>query len=57
MAGGPAPLVDDDLATVGDWRFTPAEVVPRVLFMHGAEDRVIPSAHGAWLAARAPAPS
>lgn len=55
VAGGPAGLVDDDLANVGPWGFDPAAVTVPVLLLHGARDRVIPHAHGEWLARRCPA--
>jgi pimeloyl-ACP methyl ester carboxylesterase len=54
VAAGPAALVDDDLAYVAPWGFDPADVAAPVLVVHGDADRVVPSAHGAWLAARCP---
>ena len=54
MAAGPGPVIDDDLANVGPWGFDPAAITAPVLFLHGGEDRVVPSAHGAWLANRCP---
>jgi pimeloyl-ACP methyl ester carboxylesterase len=32
----------------------PADISAPVLLVHGQEDRVVPSAHSAWLAARCP---
>ena len=55
LEAGPAPLVDDDLAFVDPWGFDPAEVRAPARFLHGGRDRVVPSTHGAWLAARCPA--
>jgi len=55
LQAGPAPLVDDDLAFVDPWGFDPAEVRAPAHFLHGGRDRVVPSSHGAWLAARCPA--
>jgi pimeloyl-ACP methyl ester carboxylesterase len=52
VAAGPAPLVDDDLAFVAPWGFDVASVAAPVLALHGGADRVVPSSHGAWLAAR-----
>ena len=55
LEAGPGPLVDDDLAFVDPWGFDPAEVGVPARFLHGGRDRVVPSSHGAWLAARCPA--
>jgi pimeloyl-ACP methyl ester carboxylesterase len=54
MAAGPGGLIDDDLAYVHPWGFDPAGITTPVLFVHGGMDRVVPSAHGAWLAAHCP---
>jgi pimeloyl-ACP methyl ester carboxylesterase len=54
VARGPGGLIDDDLAYVAPWGFTPAQVAAPVLFLHGERDRVIPSSHGRWLASRCP---
>lgn len=54
IAAGPAALIDDDLATVSPWGFDPADIAVPVLVLHGGSDRMIPSSHGAWLAARCP---
>jgi pimeloyl-ACP methyl ester carboxylesterase len=54
LAGGMGGFVDDDLAGVGAWGFDPAAVVAPALFLHGGRDRVVPAAHGEWLAHRVP---
>ena len=54
VRGGPDGLVDDNLACVGPWGFDPALVSAPVLFVYGGQDRVVPSAHGRWLAGRVP---
>jgi len=54
LEGGVGGMVDDDLAYVAPWGFDPADISVPVLVLHGDDDRVVPSAHGAWLAARIP---
>jgi pimeloyl-ACP methyl ester carboxylesterase len=54
VAGGPGGLIDDDLAYVSPWRFDPARIAAPVLLLHGERDRVVPSAHGRWLASSLP---
>ena len=54
LAGGPEPMIDDDLAYVAPWGFDPADISAPVLFVHGQDDRIAPSSHAAWLAARCP---
>jgi pimeloyl-ACP methyl ester carboxylesterase len=54
LAGGMEGFIEDDLAGVDAWGFDPAEVAAPALFLHGGRDRVVPAAHGEWLARRCP---
>jgi pimeloyl-ACP methyl ester carboxylesterase len=55
LRGGIAGWRDDDLAFVGDWGFQPGGLsgVP-VAIWQGDADQMVPSSHGAWLAAQIP---
>jgi len=54
MASGPGGLIDDDLAYVNPWGSDPTGIVAPTLLLHGGRDGIVPSAHGAWLAAHCP---
>lgn len=54
MAGSPDGYLDDALAGVTSWGFTPEQASPPVLLVHGMQDRMVPSSHSQWLAARLP---
>jgi pimeloyl-ACP methyl ester carboxylesterase len=54
MEQGPGGLIDDDLAYVAPWGFDPSEIAAPTLIVHGDEDRIVPSTHGAWLAEHIP---
>jgi pimeloyl-ACP methyl ester carboxylesterase len=54
MEQGPEGMVDDLLAGAKAWGFAPADISVPVLIQHGDSDRMVPSAHGEWLAAHCP---
>jgi len=47
--------LEDTLAAVRPWGFRPDAIEVPALIMHGARDKMVPPAHGDWLAARCPA--
>ena len=55
MEQGNEGFLEDTLASVQPWGFRPDAIRVPALIMHGAEDKMVPRAHGEWLAARCPA--
>ena len=56
-ANGLDGMIDDDLAYVALWGFSPSGIRCPTLLLHGVEDRVIPFSHAEWLARHLPAAS
>jgi pimeloyl-ACP methyl ester carboxylesterase len=50
MVYGLCGAIDDVMSMVTPWGFRPSEVNAPVLIVHGADDLVVPVAHGRWLA-------
>jgi pimeloyl-ACP methyl ester carboxylesterase len=46
--------LDDDMAFRAPWGFDLGAIAVPVTIWHGGEDRMVPMAHGEWLAARVP---
>ena len=53
-ADGLGGQVEDTLQQAAPWGFDPVDVRVPVLIVHGAGDRMVPAAHGAWLARAVP---
>jgi pimeloyl-ACP methyl ester carboxylesterase len=45
---------DDDIELIGDWGFELSDISGPVAIWQGAQDRMVPLAHGEWLAAHIP---
>ena len=46
--------MEDNLALVSDWGFSPSDVSTPLLLWHGRQDKMIPFSHGQWLAEHIP---
>jgi pimeloyl-ACP methyl ester carboxylesterase len=55
MEQGNEGYVEDTLAAVRPWGFGPDAIRIPILIVHGEEDKMVPRAHGEWLAADCPA--
>lgn len=54
LENGPEGMVEDLLAGARSWGFAAADIAVPVLVLHGGADRMVPPAHGEWLAADCP---
>jgi pimeloyl-ACP methyl ester carboxylesterase len=54
LAPGPAGYWGDSLALSRPWGFELSAISVPVLLLHGAHDKFVPQAHGAWLARHIP---
>lgn len=54
IANGLDGMVEDDVSAMAPWGFDPAQITTPMLIVHGTSDRMVPSSHGEWLAARCP---
>jgi pimeloyl-ACP methyl ester carboxylesterase len=54
LASGFAGWREDDLAFLADWGFPLTAITAPVAVWQGDQDRMVPAAHGAWLAAHVP---
>jgi pimeloyl-ACP methyl ester carboxylesterase len=54
VMAGPGGSIDDDLAFVNPWGFSPADITVPLLLLHGGSDGVVPPAHTRWLADHCP---
>jgi pimeloyl-ACP methyl ester carboxylesterase len=54
MEQGNGGYIEDSLAAVAPWGFSPADIGVSVLLLHGRADKMVPSSHGEWLAAHCP---
>jgi pimeloyl-ACP methyl ester carboxylesterase len=54
VSRGYAGYMDDNLAQARDWGFRVADIRVPVVVRHGTLDRLVPVAHGRWLASAIP---
>lgn len=51
---GPGGMIDDDLAYVHPWGFTPEHIRVPLLLHHGMSDQIVPVSHALWLKKHVP---
>jgi pimeloyl-ACP methyl ester carboxylesterase len=54
MQGGMEGYLEDNIASAQPWGFQLSDLSVPVFIMHGAQDKMVPCAHGEWLASRVP---
>jgi pimeloyl-ACP methyl ester carboxylesterase len=54
LEGGVGGWRDDDVAFLQEWGFEVSDVTVPTLVVQGSEDRMVPVAHGEWLASQIP---
>jgi pimeloyl-ACP methyl ester carboxylesterase len=55
IAQGNDGYIEDGLAAVAPWGFSPSDIGVPVLLLHGQADKMVPSGHSEWLATYCPA--
>ncbi|MEV6282566.1 alpha/beta hydrolase [Kribbella sp. NPDC051770] len=54
LTAGPYGAIDDDVSYLLPWECDPTDITAPALLLHGGIDRIIPPAHGDWLATHIP---
>ena len=50
----PEGSIEDELACLSDWGFSPRDITVPVLVLHGAGDTFVPASHAVWIAGAIP---